>query len=229
MSTSWEAIEIQAMTYIKNDLSLDWDRSNRLAVFYNRMADYMNWAMSYFNRPPEIIAKLEDNTPPEFADMDYTPEEPQIAGETGVEIETDMTGYDVCSVGLVGTDPYGNPTYTKIDSIYASDSGVVILNTDIAAGQTLSLNFYKSGQFNQNLSNTEKSILAYAIYVAWEHRFDNNALERTAKIRDASFTTISEASHTNANTSRQKEVLNELYGKLRKYEDDLAYLEVMRR
>lgn len=229
MSTAWEPIEIQAMTYIKNDLSLDWDRKNRLAVFYNRMADYMQWAILYFNRPPEITQMLENYTAPEFEDMDYTPETTQIAGDTGVEIPTGITGYSICSAGLTGTDQFGNPTYTPVNCIYASDTGIVILNTDIQAGQTLSLNFYKSGQFNSDLSTAEKGILAFGIYAAWEHRFDNNALERTAKIRDASFTTISEASHMNSNTTRQREVMNELYGMIENYENNRAYLEVMRR
>lgn len=229
MSTAWEGIEIQAMQYINNDLSLDWDRHNRLAVFYNRMADYMQWAITYFNRPPEMLAKLAELTPPRFEDMEYSPETDLTAGENGVTIETGYTGFDVCSTGFTGTDPYGNPTYTPVMSIYDPASGSVILNTDIKAEQVLSINLYKSGEFAAELSRTEQSILAFAIYAAWEHRFDNNALERTAKIRDAAFSTISEASHMQANTARQKQVMEELYGMLRQYEMNLAYLEVVRK
>lgn len=229
MSTAWEGIEIQAMQYINNDLSLDWDRKNRLAVFYNRMAGYMQWAISYFDRPPEMLAKLNELTEPEFEDVEYSSESGQTAGENGVTIATEYTGFDVCSTGFMGTDPYGNPTYTPVMSIYNGDTGEVILNTDIKAGQVLSINLYKSGEFEADLSRTEQSILAFAIYAAWEHRFDNNALERTAKIRDASFTTISEASHMQANTARQKHVMEELYAMLRQYEINKAYLEVVKK
>lgn len=229
MSTAWEGIEIQAMQYINNDLSLDWDRKNRLAVFYNRMAGYMQWAISYFDRPPEMPAKLSNATEPEFEDMEYSPETDMSAEGDGVSIETGYTGFDVCSTGFAGTDPYGNPTYTPVMSVYDSESGTVILNTDIKAEQVLSINLYKSGEFEAELSRTEQSILAFAIYAAWEHRFDNNALERTAKIRDAAFTTISEASHMQANTARQKQVMEELYAMLRQYEMNRAYLEVVKK
>lgn len=33
MGTSWEELEIRATTFIKNDLSLDWDKANRLLFF----------------------------------------------------------------------------------------------------------------------------------------------------------------------------------------------------
>lgn len=226
MSTAWEPIEIQAMTYIKNDISLDWDRQNRLAVFYNRMADYMRWAMFYFDRPPEMVAVLSDYTEPQFEDMEYNPEAELTAPVT---IEGGPTGYEVCSAGIVGTDVYGNPTYEPLMCIYDAISGDVVINTDLKPGQTVSLNFYKSGSFNQDLSRTEQGLLAFGVYAAWEHRFDNNALERTAKIRDASFTTISEASHMNSNTARQKHVMDEFYSKLRQYEQNRAYLGVIKR
>lgn len=226
MSTAWEPIEIQAMTYIKNDASLDWDRTNRLAVFYNRMADYMRWAMFYFDRPPEMLAILNDYTEPQFEDMDYTV---AATSEAPTTIESGALGYDVCSIGITGVDPYGNPTYEPLMCIYDSVSGDVVVNASLTEGQTISLNFYKSGSFNQKLNRAAQGILAFGIYAAWEHRFDNNALERTAKIRDASFTTISEASHMNSNTVRQKHVMDEFYSKLRQYEQNQAYFRVVKR
>ena len=221
MSTAWEPIETQAMTYIKNDLSLDWDMKNRLAVFYNRMAAYMEWAIPLFDRPPEMLLKLRDITPPEFEDADYTPEE---AKEAPVTIETGLTGFEVCSCGLMGKGQFGETTYTPVDSIYDATNGDVIVNITLEPEDTLSINLYRGGEFASELNCTEKAILAYGIYAAWEHRFDNNAIERTAKIRDGSFTTISEASQISANTARQREVMQELYGMLRNYEQNKNYL-----
>lgn len=224
MSTAWEPIETQAMTYIKNDLSLDWDMKNRLAVFYNRMAAYMEWAIPLFNRPPEMLLKLSRVTEPDFEDADYTPGE---AKEAPVTIETKLTGFDICSCGLLGQDQFGNATYSPVQCVYDAESGDVVINTALAAEDTLSINLYKSGEFAADLSRTEQTILAYAIYAAWEHRFDNNAIERTSKIRDSSFTTISEASQTNANTARQKEVMQQFYGMLRRYEENRSYIETV--
>lgn len=221
MSTAWEPIETQAMTYIKNDLSLDWDMKNRLAVFYNRMAAYMDWAIPLFNRPPEMLLKLQDLTAPDFEDVDYTPTEKQ---EAPVTIETNLTGFDICSCGLMGKDQFGNVTYSPVQCVYDAESGDVVINTALAAEDTLSINLYKSGEFAADLSRTEQTILAYAIYAAWEHRFDNNATERTSKIRDSSFTTISEASQTNSNTARQREVMQQFYGMLRHYEENRNYI-----
>lgn len=224
MSTAWEPIETQAMTYIKNDLSLDWDMKNRLAVFYNRMAAYMEWAIPLFNRPPEILLKLRDITAPDFEDVDYTPTE---AREAPVTIETGLTGFDICSCGLVAKDQFGGVEYTPVSCVYDSASGDVVVNMALTADDTLSINLYKSGAFAADLSRTEQTILAYGIYAAWEHRFDNNAIERTSKIRDSSFTTISEASQTNANTARQREVMQQFYGMLRHYERNRNYIETV--
>ena len=224
MSTNWEPIEIQAMTYIKNDLSLEWDMKNRLAVFYNRMAAYMEWAIPLFNRPPEMLVKLSGTAVPKFEDVDYTPTEAQ---EAPVTIETGIAGYDICSCGLLDKDTFGDVTYTPIQCLYHAESGDVVINHDLTADDTLSMNFYLHGEFSSDLNYTEKSILAFAVYAAWEHRFDNNAIERTAKIRDSSFTTTSEASQTNANTTRQKEVMRQLYGALRHYEQNSNYLEAL--
>ena len=221
MSTVWEPIETQAMTYIKNDLSLDWDMKNRPAVFYNRMAAYMEWAIPLFNRPPEMLLKLRDVTEPDFEDVDYTP--PRNL-EAPVTIETKIIGFDICSCGLMDRDQFGNVTYSPVPCVYSAETGDVIVNIDLTMDDTLSINLYKSGEFAADLNRTEQTILAYGIYAAWEHRFDNNAIERTSKIRDSSFTTISEASQTNANTARQKEVLQQLYGMLRHYEENSTYI-----
>ena len=61
----------------------------------------------------------------------------------------------------------------------------------------------------------------------WENRFENNVLERAAKIRDSGFTPISEASHMDANTNRNKQVYDILQDWLRRYEQNCKYIEVV--
>ena len=225
MSTPWETIETQAMTYIKNDISLSWDMSNRLPVFYNRMHSFMREAVPLFNRPAEMLVKLSKCVQPEFTDGVYTAE--RTTSGT-LEIDTGLTGYDIVSAGIVSTDVYGDPSYRPLSASYDSESGIVTVKDNIASGTEITLDFYKSGYFENDLNPTEISILAFAVYYVWELRFGNDAIERKSKIRDGSFTTISEASQTNANTARQRQVGQQLYGKMREYETNIAYLKTVK-
>lgn len=225
MGTAWETIETQAMTYIQNDISLVWDMRNRLPVFYNRMLSYMREAIPLFNRPAEMVVRLAQNTPPEFADGVYTAEE-TTTGTT--EIDTGLKGYDIVSAGVISQDAYGDPQYNPLPVTYDSATGIVTIGQGIAAGTEITMDFYKSGSFRDELNATEISILAFAVYFVWEQRFDNDAIERKSKIRDGSFTTISEASQTNANSGRQRLVAEQLYGKMREYETNVAYLNTVK-
>lgn len=224
MGTTWEQIELQALIYIKEDRSLEYDLANRPAMFYNRMAGYMKAAIPKFNRPPSTVSKLSQVTDPQFAAFSYTAESAQTAP---VAIETNLLAYDICSVGIVATDAYGDPTYTPLDAEYDGETGTVTVQSDLPQGAVLSIEVYKSGYFADTLNAMEIDILGYCIYYVWEHRFDNNALERTLKLRDSSFTTISEASATNANTSRQKLVDQQLWDLIRAYADLCAYQNVV--
>ena len=70
-ATLMEQIECAAMTYIKNDMSLDWDMKNRLPVFYRRMWNYMQAAIPLFNKPPTMLLRLRNYTEPQFSDVLY--------------------------------------------------------------------------------------------------------------------------------------------------------------
>lgn len=226
MGTTFEQIECAAMTYIKNDLSLDWDLKNRLPVFYRRMWNYMQAAIPLFNKPPVMMTRLHAYTEPQYSDVLMAVSEVSESGT--VTIETGITEMDLCSAGIVTEDEFGNPQYLPltVDS-YDAETGTVTISGTIAEGDEVDIDFYKSGSFDIELNATECDILAFCIYDVWEHRFDNNALERASKIRDANFTTISEASQTNAGTERQKEVDSQLFDKLRMYEMNAAYLKTV--
>lgn len=234
MGTTFEEIECLAMTYIKNDLSLDWDLKNRLPVFYRRMWNYMEHALPLFNKPPVMISRLRNYTAPTWSDVLFTVESELTDGT--VTVHTELTGFEIVSAGIVGEDAAGDPIYMPLTVVsYDSETGDIVLSGDAAAGTTIDLgdtidiDFYTSGSLDATLNDTEKGILAFCIYDVWEHRFDNNALERSSKIRDANFTTISEASQTNAGTSRQKEVDAQLFDKLRMYEMNAAYMKTVMR
>lgn len=228
MSTSWEELEIRATTFIKNDLSLEWDKANRLPVFFNRMKAYMIEAIPKFNRPPEMLDKLADYTEPQFDTVSYTTV-PLEEGQTEQLIETGITGANFVSAGIVAEDQYGDIQYTPVQIFYDPETGNVALEGEYEAGTLIEVDLYTSGSFDADLNDTEKGILAFAIYNRYEHRFDNDVLERQAKIRDSAFTTISEASQTQAGTSRQKEVDSQLYGMLRAYQDNVEYMNLKNR
>lgn len=226
MGTTFEEIECLSMTYIKNDLSLDWDMKNRLPVFYRRMWNYMEHALPLFNKPPVMISRLRNYEAPAWSDILFTVEEEPTDGT--VTIRNGFPGFDIVSAGIVTEDAVGDPVYVPltVDS-YDAETGAVVISGDIAIGDAIDIDFYKSGGLDITLNDTEKGILAFCIYDVWEHRFDNNALERASKIRDANFTTISEASQTNAGTSRQKEVDSQLFDKLRMYEMNATYMKTV--
>ena len=226
MGTTFEQLECQAMTYIKNDLSLDWDLKNRLPVFYRRMWNYMQAAIPLFNKPPVMLTRLHAYTEPQYSDVLMAVSEVSESGT--VTIETGITEMDICSAGIVTEDEFGNPQYLPltVDS-YDAETGTVVISGTISIGDEVDIDFYKSGEFTAELNPTECDILAFCIYDVWEHRFDNNALERASKIRDANFTTISEASQTNAGTDRQREVDSQLFDKLRMYEQTAVYLKTV--
>lgn len=220
MGTTWEELELRATTYIKNDLSLDWDKANRLPVFFNRMRAYMVEAIPKFNRPPEMLQKLAAYTAPQFESVSYT----TIAGENQT-VETEVLGATVVSAGVIEEDDFGDVQYTALTGVeYDAETGLVTLTGTFEAGSQVEIDLYTSGTFNADLNETEKGILAFAIYNRYEHRFDNDVMERQAKIRDSAFTTISEASQTQAGTARQREVDSQLYAMLRAYQDNVEYL-----
>ena len=226
MGTTFEAIECAAMTYIKNDLSLDWDLKNRLPVFYRRMWNYMQAAIPLFNKPPTMLLRLRGYEAPQYSDVLYTVDAEPIDGQ--ITVQTEITDMDICSAGVVMDDEFGNPQYIPLTvENYNTETGEVLISGDMAVGDEIDIDFYKSGSFAVDLNETECDILAFCIYDVWEHRFDNNALERASKIRDANFTTISEASQTNAGTDRQREVDSQLFDKLRMYELNCAYLKTV--
>lgn len=223
MGTTFEQIECAAMTYIKNDMSLDWDMKNRLPVFYRRMWNYMQAAIPLFNKPPVMLTRLRKYTAPEYSDVLFTVEtEPQ---DDTITVDTGITKMDICSAGIITEDEVGDPVYLPLTvESYDPETGAVTISGSVSLGSEIDIDFYKSGSFNIDLNDTERDILAFCIYDVWEHRFDNNALERASKIRDANFTTISEASQTAAGTARQTAVDSQLFDKLRMYELNVVYL-----
>ena len=226
MGTSWEEIEGMAVTYIKNDPELNFNLANRRPVFFNTMTAFMKLAVPLFNRPPEILVKLRDHTEPDFGDVEIELQELTVGEFTA---DTGLTGYDICSAGIITEDKFGRMVYEPVKVTgYDSTAGTVTMNGNYPAGTVITVECYKGAEFRAELNDTEKQILAYAIYDVYEHRFDNDVLERMMKINDRNFTTRSEAGHMQANTARQKEVDRQLWGMMRAYQDNIEYLNIVK-
>ena len=224
MGTTFETIETRAMMYIKNDITLDQDLTTRLPLFYNRMKSYMMAGKSYFNKPPQMQLVLSAYEAPLFDEYFYMPDEDETAP---IVVETSATGYDIVSVGIISEDVYGVPQFTPIAGEYDTETGNVTINQDIKKDTNVVIDLYKSGAFEAELTDEQIEILAYCVYVAWENRFINNVIERTAKIRDSGFSPISEASHMAAKTERIKLANDTLQDMLRHYEQNWKYVEVV--
>ena len=167
MGTTFEQIECAAMTYIKNDVSLDWDMQNRLPVFYRRMWNYMVAALPLFNKPPVMLSRLHSYTEPTYSDVLYSvTDEPSGP----ITVSTGIMGMDICSAGILAEDDYGDPLYLPltVDS-YDSETGDVVISGMISMGDEIDIDFYKSGSLNIDLNPTELDILAFCIYDVWEH------------------------------------------------------------
>ena len=226
MPTPYEEVIARAMTYIKNDRSLQFDLEQRLPVFYQRMLGYLTAARTLFNRPPEVLDRTAPGTEPFFARLLPDTAEGIPAGSP---IAAGVTDCGLCCAGLLTEGEFGGMDYTPLPvAAYDPAAGTVTLGEAVEAGARLELCFYRSGSFAAQLTETEQNILAYALYSVWETRQANDLLERKAKLRDSSFATISEASQTQAATERLQLVEQRLRNMIREYELDAEYRRVVR-
>lgn len=216
--TPVEPIMEAAMIWIRNEPSLDFDRAHRLPLFYRRMWGYMQAALPLFSRPPEMLVTLRRLTPPRFGSKTL------VVPSSGVL--QGLTGFQLCSAVQIKTDELGDPYAIPLEvSSYNPSTGILTVTEALQTGDRLELDFHSSGSFTDDLDPEACQILAFCIYDVWEHRFANNFLERTAKLRDSTFSTVSEASMTQANTARVLEADRRLSDLLRTYADNLEYLK----
>lgn len=172
-----------------------------------------------FNRPPEIEAYLDDYSPPAYDDFLYVAPQTQAKPIT---IDTGKTGYDQCSTGLTGK-VNGNPYYTPINNEYDPETGNVTIDTDLAEGQAVEIDFYTDGVFNNPLSLRQKRIIGLCVAAGWYEQFANTYLNITPKISDTKFSQKSENAGITANTGRLQLIESKLNGEINAYEHDVAY------
>lgn len=218
MGTPWTEIICNYAMPVMDDVRLTDQMSENPALFFRRMALYMDLAIPMVSRPPELDSYLNyELVKPEYDDYLWTSD-----GESTVE--TGKTGYELFSCSIREVDDSGVVTSTPVSNVeYDVETGTVTFLDGTTEGTVYNIDFYTDGSFYYDLTEAQKRILGLAVGVVWDERFSRNWLNITQKIKDASFDTVNESNYMREVQNRlfmNRHLLND---ELRKYEQDVAY------
>ena len=223
MGTPWTEIICNYAMPVMDDVRLIDQMGENPALFFRRMALYMDLAIPMVSRPPELDSYLNyELVKPVYDDMIWRSTSESLEGETTVE--TTMTGYDLFSCSLREVDESGVVTSTPVSGVtYDPETGTIVFPQQETVGLEYNVDFYTDGSFYYDLTEAQKRLLGLAVGVVWDERFSRNWLNITQKIKDASFDTVNESNYMREVQNRlfmNRHLLND---ELRKYEQDVAY------
>lgn len=223
MGTPWTEIICNYAMPVMDDVRLIDQMGENPALFFRRMALYMDLAIPMVSRPPELDSYLNyELVKPVYDDMIWRSTSESLEGETTVE--TTMTGYDLFSCSLREVDESGVVTSTPVSGVtYDPETGTVVFPRQETVGLEYNVDFYTDGSFFYDLTEAQKRLLGLAVGVVWDERFSRNWLNLTMKVKDASFDTVNESNYMREVQNRlfmNRHLLND---ELRKYEQDVAY------
>lgn len=223
MGTPWTEIICNYAMPVMDDVRLIDQMGENPALFFRRMALYMDLAIPMVSRPPELDSYLNyELVKPVYDDMIWRSTSESLEGETTVK--TTMTGYDLFSCSLREVDESGVVTSTPVSGVtYDPETGTVVFPRQETVGLEYNVDFYTDGSFYYDLTEAQKRILGLAVGVVWDERFSRNWLNLTMKVKDASFDTVNESNYMREVQNRlfmNRHLLND---ELRKYEQDVAY------
>ena len=223
MGTPWTEIICNYAMPVMDDVRLIDQMGENPALFFRRMALYMDLAIPMVSRPPELDSYLNyELVKPVYDDMIWRSTSESLEGETTVE--TTMTGYDLFSCSLREVDESGVVTSTPVSGVtYDPETGTIVFPQQETVGLEYNVDFYTDGSFYYDLTEAQKRLLGLAVGVVWDERFSRNWLNIQAKIHDASFNTVNESNYMREVQNRlfmNRHLLND---ELRKYEQDVAY------
>ena len=218
MGTPWTEIICNYAMPVMDDVRLTDQMGENPALFFRRMALYMDLAIPMVSRPPELDSYLNyELVKPEYDDYLWTSD-----GESTVE--TGKTGYELFSCSIREVDDSGVVTSTPVSNVECDvETGTVTFLDGTTEGTVYNIDFYTDGSFYYDLTEAQKRILGLAIGVVWDERFSRNWLNITQKIKDSSFDTVNESNYMREVQNRlfmNRHLLND---ELRKYEQDVAY------
>ena len=223
MGTPWTEIICNYAMPVMDDVRLIDQMGENPALFFRRMALYMDLAIPMVSRPPELDSHLNyELVKPVYDDMIWRSTSESLEGETTVE--TTMTGYDLFSCSLREVDESGVVNSTPVNGVtYDPETGTIVFPQQETVGLEYNVDFYTDGSFYYDLTEAQKRILGLAVGVVWDERFSRNWLNLTMKVKDASFDTVNESNYMREVQNRlfmNRHLLND---ELRKYEQDVAY------
>ena len=200
---------------------INWTRglSENPAAFLRAKSDTLIMAIPHFSRPPEAQSWLTFS-PPSYESWMYAADEAQTAP---FELETGVTGMDLCSGTLIITTAAGMEEYSPVLPEYDSETGKLTVNEDIPAGAKIDFDFYTDGTFDRDLDVEQKRILGLCVAYQWYSRFANTWLNMQPKIKDKSFEVGSESAQVTAFTAKFKELRLALNDTLLRYEQNAYY------
>ena len=226
MATTFSDIITLALTSkIINDLRWEQDFAENAALFLRQKSKAMEMAIPKFNRPPEMRQYLS-YTAPSFDSFYYTTD--AAINDTST-ISTGITGYELCNVGVLATNQYGEITYTPITGFnYNQETGDVVVNGNFPMHTEIEFDFYTDGVFDNELNPEIQEILCYCLNMVWETGFSGEWLNRTPILQDKTFKRAStESAWTEAQEHKRKATENALNDRLMKYEQNAQYRQVV--
>ncbi len=225
MATTWsEIVTENAMVFI-DDIRLDKELAISPAQYFRTMSLYVKNAVPLLSRPPQLFTYLKDGmVEPTFDDFVWESTQESTEAEQTV-VPTGKIGYDLCSVCVVSDDgkeyfPYNLATYDSV-------TGNVTFPKQEKEGIEYVLDFYTDGTFN-DLTETMRRLFGLAISLVWDERFSRNWIANQMKIQDESFKTVNESNYMQQTTERKKKNIEAFEGELKKYEQDVAYNNIVK-
>lgn len=214
---------IQKAMVVIDDVRLTQQLSQNPALFYRRMSGYVDLAVPMLSSPPELYTYIAEGfEPPQFADSVWVSTEESMSEVT--EVDTGITGFDLCSVSVYSTDGKQVAAYTEAQ--YDAETGIVTFPIQSAEGIVYDIDFYKDGTV-ADLTPQMMRLFALAVAVMWNERLDNNWLNIQPKIKDSSFETINESNYIDKMTLRGREKRREFTDELKKFEQTAMYQKIV--
>lgn len=220
-ATPWSDAITSALTYI-DDVRLTEDLQIDPALFFRRMSAYVKGAIPLLNRPPEFYAYItKDMDEPDFADYEWVSDTASLSSATTLYTHnTDFSLVSCVTREVTGTGSVILTPYTNFQ--YNANTGGITMPIQTTEGVQYEFDFYDDGSF-QELNVQQMRLLALAIALVWDERFERNWLNLQMKIKDQSFSTVNESNYMEKSNVRLMENTQRFNDELRKYEQDIAY------
>lgn len=217
MGTSFSTIITQhAMNFIE-DPRWQEQLATCPAQFFRAKSLILENSIPRFNRPYNIQQYLTYKQE-SFDDYEYTIDADEV---DEVIIETGITGFELCSTGILTPSKKEAPTYIPVANTYDAETGVITITATLVKGQSIQCDFYTDGVFDRDLDMTQCRILGLCMACDWHRQFANAYLNVANLVIDKTFNVRSASEHMRVNTERLRTLEQMLSQELLAYEQKL--------